>query len=277
MRNKAQEYRDATNKILKQFNEENKTYFEELRSYLLISSLLYDETSMNEQIYSIVQDLLEAQKNGESAINFFGNQPKSIADEILKHSKLSSWKERFQLIGIIVGITWAFSFISDFSNYGPVTINPLKYLLLTLLAVLMVGATFKVMKISSFKKKTKISKTKEFLRIWLFFVVYIGLSLMIMIFVPNVLSFSILYPADLIIVSSITLIGLIAVLVQKEPSFYPYSLMIIGLGGAGIFSRCWQGNDLPHSTMFVVISMAIIFTSIVGYTIWMVLQLRKKD
>lgn len=62
MRNKAQEYRDATNKILKQFNEENKTYFEELRSYLLISSLLYDETSMNEQIYSIVQDLLEAQK-----------------------------------------------------------------------------------------------------------------------------------------------------------------------------------------------------------------------
>lgn len=277
MRNKAQEYRDATNKILKQFNEENKTYFEELRSYLLISSLLYDETSMNEQIYSIVQDLLEAQKNGESAINFFGNQPKSIADEILKHSKLSSWKERFQLIGIIVGITWTFSFISDFSNYGPVTINPLKYLLLTLLAVLMVGATFKVMKISSFKKKTKISKTKEFLRIWLFFVVYIGLSLIIMIFVPNVLSFSILYPADLIIVSSITLIGLIAVLVQKEPSFYPFSLMIIGLGGTGIFSRCWQGNDLPHSTMFVVISMAIIFTSIVGYTTWMVLQLRKKD
>ena len=274
MKSSAQEYREATNKIEEQFNDENKKYFEELRSYLLFSSLLYDEASMNEQIYSIAQDLLEAQLNGESAIDFFGHHPKSSADEILKHSKLSSWKERSQWIGIVVGITWAFAFISDFSNRGSVVINPLKYLLLALLALLMLSGAFQLLKRSSFKSK-KASKIKEFLLVWLFCSIYIGLVLIITLFAPNVMSFTISYPADLIIISSLTLIGFIAILVQKNPSFYPFSIMIIGLGGTGIFNRYWHINDLPLSTSFVVISLAIILTSFIVYTIWMILHFRK--
>ncbi|WP_440896713.1 hypothetical protein ACS127_01490 [Amphibacillus sp. Q70] len=276
MKNKAKEYREATNKIEQQFNEENKEYFEELRSYFLFSSLLYDETSMNEQIFSIAQDLLEAQENGESALNFFGHQPKAMADEIVQQLKPSSWKERLQLIGIIVGITWLTSFMTDFSSHGPVTINSLKYLLLTLLTTLMVGGTFKLMKMSSFKKKTKANKVKEFLGIWLFFLVYIGLGILIFMFTPNVMSFVIPYPTDLIIIGSVSLLGLIAILVQKEPTFYPFSLMIIGFGCAGIFVRYWRGNHFPVDTILVVVSLSIIFTGFIGYTIWMSLQLRKE-
>lgn len=274
MKSSAQEYREATNKIEEQFHDENKKYFEELRSYLLFSSLLYDEASMNEQIYSIAQDLLEAQLNGESAIDFFGHHPKASADEILKHSKLSSWKERSQWVGIVVGITWAFAFISDFSNRGSVTVNPLKYLLLALLALLMLGGAFKLFKRSSFKTK-KLSKTKEFLLVWLFCGVYIGLALIITFFSPNILSFIIPYPADLIVVSLVTLIVFIVVFSQKNRSFYPFSLMIIGLGSTGILNRYWYGNGLPQTTQFIVISLSIILISFLGYFIWMILHFRE--
>ncbi|OJG52637.1 hypothetical protein RV06_GL000945 [Enterococcus haemoperoxidus] len=70
------------NELRKQLNPENKKYYEDILVYIRLN-LNKEEHQTEEVLLEILHDILDAQKNGSSAQDFFGKNPKEISDSIL--------------------------------------------------------------------------------------------------------------------------------------------------------------------------------------------------
>ena len=86
---KKMKYYEETSALLHEFSEDNQQYFEELWD----AGFLYDEDYLREQIYLMMLDFSEAERDGMSAEDYLGKNPKTIMKEILKEAPRSSIKE----------------------------------------------------------------------------------------------------------------------------------------------------------------------------------------
>ena len=84
-KNQGKVYRDKLNQLEDQLTAENRHYFDDLRMYMSMAGLLLDEGELNMQLYQLAADLLAAQADGVSAVDYFGNQPQEMADELDVH------------------------------------------------------------------------------------------------------------------------------------------------------------------------------------------------
>lgn len=82
-----EKFQIATEKIYQEFTPDNQKYFEKLQLYLTTAGLFYDDTEVQEQIFQIVADLLTAQRDGVSATEFLGTNPREMANQLVKTSK----------------------------------------------------------------------------------------------------------------------------------------------------------------------------------------------
>ena len=71
-------------KLQEFLNPVNDDYYGNLLLYVRSRSFLKDENVLEEALLEILQDILDAQENGETAEDYFGKQPKEIADDLLK-------------------------------------------------------------------------------------------------------------------------------------------------------------------------------------------------
>lgn len=90
---KKMKYLEETNALLHKFSEENQQYFEELWDSFNLAGFLYDEDYLREQIYLMMLDFSEAERDGMSAEDYLGKNPKTIMKEMLKEAPRSSIKE----------------------------------------------------------------------------------------------------------------------------------------------------------------------------------------
>jgi len=74
---------EANNLLRENLNTENKAFYENLLLYIRIDGFARNEHKIETQLLSILQDILEAQGEGVSAADYFGKEPKVIADDIL--------------------------------------------------------------------------------------------------------------------------------------------------------------------------------------------------
>ncbi|MBV6371400.1 MULTISPECIES: hypothetical protein [Enterococcus] len=228
-------WREQTNLIEQQFNEKNRQFFDDFRSYLLLSSLFYDEHKVTEQVYAIAMDLLEAQTHGEEAQHYFGNDPKGVADELLANTPKSNLKERLKLAYLAIGISWGIKFIADFTNQGPLVLNLLAYVLTGLVTVLAVIGIFSVISKTIYQKKgTK--KAFCFGSLWLVMSGWIGLSLLINLLTPNWWLLTIAFPFDVVLVGSLLVAAIVFVVFRKEKAFYPIAFLL----GVFVLLGCLQ-------------------------------------
>lgn len=82
---KSKEYQlIAQNNILReQLNPENAKYYGDFLVYMRFRNFNRDDEALEQQLLNILQDIIDAQKDGISAKAFFGKEPKVIANEIL--------------------------------------------------------------------------------------------------------------------------------------------------------------------------------------------------
>lgn len=124
MTEKEQFYRDAIVELEKSLTKENREYMWKVNGYLMFSSLFHDnEEEMNEQVYNIYLDVLEGQKDGLTAKEFLGNQPKEMVDGLLRHLPPISLKKVLDLAIKMAGVYLAFQFLGEFSGTGQIGIN----------------------------------------------------------------------------------------------------------------------------------------------------------
>lgn len=105
--NNTKEYVEAMDQMDTKLKEADKIYFNNLREYMQTNIFFKDENSINKQIYQMYLDFMSAKEDGFTAEEFFGSNPKEMADEILeelpkaspdKHFKIR-WYVRWRFVG----------------------------------------------------------------------------------------------------------------------------------------------------------------------------------
>lgn len=70
--------------LQQQLIKENETYYSDLLVYIRTKTFFRDELKTEELLMEVLQDILEAQDNGISAADYFGNSPKETANQIIE-------------------------------------------------------------------------------------------------------------------------------------------------------------------------------------------------
>ena len=111
---KTQEMIKQNNELREQLNTENKAYYEEILIYMRLRNWLKDEEDIESKLLEILQDMISAQEDGVPAKEYFGQEPKEIADEILSNVPIN-WLDGLKILGLVFGISIFFSILSDLS------------------------------------------------------------------------------------------------------------------------------------------------------------------
>lgn len=177
-------------------NEENREDYEEMLSYTRLTSKSEQQTE--EILMELLDHLLVAQEEGKTAKDIFGEDLKAYCDELI--SELPKETRKDQLIFLLylslnlLGIVATFVGIANYLTFrffelGTETFD--FYLgtgisIVVIDLILLAGFVYIVLlwiNGSIFKKKP-VKKWMEFLQIWVLTMIYIGLTLLIFMFMP---------------------------------------------------------------------------------------------
>lgn len=193
---KVQELVKLNNEKRKQLNDENLKYYEDVLLYIR-TSLGKKEIETEETLAELLDHLLDAQENGRTAEEVFGQEPQEYAKEITEELPTMDLKEKILFFGpsllfLFAGILLANSIIGSLISYA-LNIGNIKdtiylgSLLVEGVLILIISAVFLYLFMKSVRDSNSNIKNKfiEFLVYWLFASLYIALFTLIFYFVPD--------------------------------------------------------------------------------------------
>ena len=270
-KNQGKVYRDKLNQLEGQLIAENRHYLDDLRTYMSMAGLLLDEGELNMQLYQLAADLQAAQKDGVSAVDYFGNQPQEMADEMLANSKKASGKSILGMILLVVGILWGVNLIGDFSLASEMFLSIPQYFASAILGVLGVGLLFFVMKKMVFS--SGIAALREIKTGIAFGIVFLGViagQLAVALLLVDVGIVRIPFPVDVLILGGLA-VGLTIFLVKAgDKLFYPGIFFLYVLLALGVVQRLLAGDFLTGSYWHTLQSVVLIGALVV----WFVWQMK---
>ncbi|WAA12860.1 DUF1129 family protein [Fervidibacillus halotolerans] len=186
---------ELNNRKRKLLTEENERYYSDMLLYIRLQFRLSEQAS-EEILMELLDHLLEGQKEGKTARDIFGDDPKAYADEIIR--QLPNEKIRstvpfitglilnligwfFMIRGAIIGIAKPFTDVNESFYIIPTTI------IVSVIAIeigFMVWYIFHFIKSSLFTEKEE-KKWKDNLKVGGMSVVTMGLVVVIAYFLPK--------------------------------------------------------------------------------------------
>ncbi|WP_423831717.1 ABC transporter permease [Streptococcus equinus] len=121
-------YYEETQKVVESFSQFDKEYFEKVEDYMRYSAILRDEDAVRELIFQLALDLKDAEKDGLTAKEFFGDNPKKMVDELVKNLKASSKVSIAKFFIFLITVICYGHFLGDYSSNGVVSFNVVEYL-----------------------------------------------------------------------------------------------------------------------------------------------------
>lgn len=109
-----------TNAVLQEsLTEENDKYYGNLIVYIRIMAFFRDEKKSEELLLEVLRDILDAQEQGLSAEEYFGENPKKVADDIIKQLPINLF-DTIKLFLTALGAYSVFRFLPEliFPNEG---------------------------------------------------------------------------------------------------------------------------------------------------------------
>lgn len=196
------------NKKREQLTIDNSEYYGDMLVYIR-TNFNKSERYTEEVLLEMLEHLLQAQSEGKTARDVFGEDPKAYCQEIIEEIPSEKKTNRvpfvfyivMNLAGIvsltagIVGIVlyYFFDLGSGIISF-PVGSGVLIVLIDLVLLSLFIFVIFKWVKNSTFKEKQP-KKWVEFLQLWFLSALFIGLTLIVLRFMPDIgASYSIPFP-----------------------------------------------------------------------------------
>lgn len=254
---KKMKYYEETSALLHEFSEENQKYFEELWDSFNLAGFLYDEDYLREQIYLMMLDFSEAERDGMSAEDYLGKNPKKIMKEILKEAPRSSIKESLLTPILVLAVLRYYQLLSDFSKGPLLTVNLLTFLgqLLLLVGFGLVATILRWCLVQD-SPKMKIG-TYIVVGILVLLVVlgYVGMTSFI-----QEGAFYLPAPWDSFLVFTISLV--ISIWNWKEPIFRPFVSMIAAHLIVGFLLRYYEWMGISNVFFTKIIPLAVLFIGI---------------
>ncbi|MFA1822971.1 DUF1129 family protein [Virgibacillus oceani] len=193
----AKELIQMNNEKRKQLEKGNLKFYEDMLVYVRLS---YDksEQEIEEILSELLDHLLEAQKEGKSAKDVFGDDPKQYADEIIDELPKMVTKERMKFFSM--AILYFFASVTIFSalftviGYYFLDLHSLtqevlvgslaiKTVLSVPIAFLILYLIIQYLRWSCFKN---INKFVEFLGFWLTGIVSVGIFMGVIFIIPDI-------------------------------------------------------------------------------------------
>ena len=251
-------YYEETNNLLHEFSEENQQYFEELWDSFNLAGFLYDEDYLREQIYLIMLDFSEAERDGMSAEDYLGKNPKKIMKEILKEAPRSSIKESLLTPIFVLVILRYYHLLGDFSKGPLLTVNLLTFLGQLLLFLVGFGLVATILRwgLIQDSPKMKIGTYIVVGSIVLLVVLgYVGMGSFI-----QEGAFYLTAPWDSLSVFTISLV--ISIWNWKEEFFRPFNSMIVAHLIVGFLLRYYEWMGISNAFLTKIIPLAVLFIGI---------------
>lgn len=186
------------NEKRKQLNEINKTYYDDMLIYIRTNAMK-SEQQTEEVLLELLDHLLEAQAEGKTAIDVFGEDLKAYCDEVIEEIPGEKSSKSLSFIGFLLvdlaaiamltfgilgfGIHFIFGLGKQYFN---ITLG--KEIAVFLIDALLIGIWIFIIlrwiKHSTFKEK-KTNKWIAFLQLWVISTIFIGLSIVTFIVFPD--------------------------------------------------------------------------------------------
>lgn len=101
MTTKTSRLADENNTLREQLTPDNKKYYEDLLLYMRTRALLKDSAVIEQELLTILTDIIAAQQDGVAAVDYFGKQPQETADDILAEIP-NHWVNMVKMVGAVL-------------------------------------------------------------------------------------------------------------------------------------------------------------------------------
>ncbi|MFC6182127.1 hypothetical protein [Lactiplantibacillus daowaiensis] len=207
--NRTKHYRDAMNQTIAQLTPTDQQYFDQLGTYLATASFTLDETAINLQLLSMAQDLLNAERTGQDASQFFGQQPQAMADAILVQLPKSRLRDQLKFMILLILISWAGLLMASPNSATGLKLNYLAALLVPIIEILTIIVLFQLLHHTTYPhwspKMTKLIISCVAGLIW---TISVALLLVCLFFLPTTYQLLIPTPWNNVILGGIGLLAI---------------------------------------------------------------------
>ena len=265
-------YYEETQALVQTFSQEDQAYFQDLWDYFNFAGFLYEEKALRGQVYNLALDFSQAEADGLTAKDYFGLDPKGMADQIIENMPKESTRSVLKYGAIISGIVIFYRLLSDFASQAVLVLKPLVYLTDIILGLLAVGIIFYLLRRLIFAEE----KTKK--AIYVAFVLVLGFYFVGEIvgvrFLPAFAWFVVPSPWDTLLMTGAS--GALILWQWKEEFGRAFIFPIVAFLVVGFLHRWTLAQGVQNLGMTVLLPTVIIVFGLVIYY-WFTIRALKKN
>ena len=265
-------YYEETQALVQTFRQEDQAYFQDLWDYFNFAGFLYEEEALREQVYNLALDFSQASRDGLTAKDYFGLDPKEMADQIIENMPKESTRSVLKYGAIISGIVIFYRLLSDFASQAVLVLKPLVYLTDIILGLLAVGIIFYLLRRLIFAEE----KAKK--AIYVAFVLVLGFYFVGEIvgvrFLPALAWLAVPSPWDALLMTGAS--GALILWQWKEEFGRAFIFPIVAFLVVGFLHRWTLAQGAQNLGMTVLLPTVIIVFGLVIYY-WFTIRTLKKN
>lgn len=265
-------YYEETQALVQTFSKEDQAYFQDLWDYFNFAGFLYEEKALREQVYNLALDFSQAGADGLTAKDYFGLDPKEMADQIIENMPKESTRSVLKYGAIISGIVIFYRLLSDFASQAVLVLKPLVYLTDIILGLLAIGLLFYLLRRLIFAEE-KLKKA-----IYVAFVLVLGIYFFSEIvgvrFLPAIAWLAVPSPWDALLMTGAS--GALILWQWKEEFGRAFIFPIVAFLVVGFLHRWTLAKGVQNLGMTVLLPTVIIVFGLVIYY-WFTIRALKKN
>lgn len=265
-------YFEETQALVQTFSQEDQAYFQDLWDYFNFAGFLYEEKALREQVYNLALDFSQAGADGLTAKDYFGLDPKEMADQIIENMPKESTRSVLKYGAIVSGIVIFYRLLSDFASQAVLVLKPLVYLTDGILGLLAIGLLFYLLRRLIFAEE----KTKK--AIYVAFVLVLGIYFFSEIvgvrFLPAFAWLAVPSPWDTLLMTGAS--GALILWQWKEEFGRAFVFPIVAFLVVGFLHRWTLAQGAQNLAMTVLLPTVIIVFGLVSYY-WFTIRALKKN
>ena len=265
-------YYEETQALMQTFSQEDQDYFQDLWDYFNFAGFLYEEKALREQVYNLALDFSQAEADGLTAKDYFGLDPKEMADQIIENMPKESTRSVLKYGAIISGIVIFYRLLSDFASQAVLVIKPLVYLMDGILGLLAIRLLFYLLRRLIFAEEK--SKKAIHVAIVLVLGVYFASEIVGVRFLPALAWLTVPNPWDTLLMTGAS--GALILWQWKEELGKAFVFPIVAFLVVGFLHRWTLAQGVQNLGMTVLLPTVIIIFGLVIYY-WFTIRALKKN
>ena len=264
-------YYEETQALVQTFSQEDQAYFQDLWDYFNFAGFLYEEKALRGQVYNLALDFSQAEADGLTAKDYFGLDPKGMADQIIENMPKESTRSVLKYGAIVSGIVIFYRLLSDFASQAVLVLKPLVYLTDIILGLLTVGMIFYLLRRLIFAEEK--SKKAIYVAVVLVLGIYFISEIVGVRFLPAFAWLTVPNPWDTLLITGAS--GVLILWQWKEEIGRAFVFPILAFLVVGFLHRWTLAQGIQNSTMTMILPTVIIVIGLMIYYWFMIRALKK--